>query len=360
MTLLVAAFSMATAPQGQTGSPQEPLNSPQEQTAAPQEQATAPQEEAAPPLTELAGRVVRGTGQESQPRAEGSDEAGERDGVPGATVELHRVTADDGGAVVDSAVTGPDGSFRFRLSDAEGRPIFLVAARHQGIRYFGPALHAGLPFEGPYEVAVYDTAAVDTPPADLRVGVRHVVVTRGPDGGLDVAEVIDVIGPDDRTLVPASDTLALWSTPLPEGATDPQVLEGSVPSGSVEFFDGRVRLRSMIAPAGARLSYTYGLEGDELELPVEHPIDRLEVVVAGAEAEVDGAFHAETTTRSGRLVHRYEGTSLEPGETIGVRLVDRGDPGVDRWALIWAAIGAALLLAAGALWYTGRRTAAGS
>lgn len=304
----------------------------------------------------LSGRVVRGGSVDRRDALDlnAEPEPGERPGAASMTVELHRVTA-DGGSVVDSAVTGPDGSFRFSLSDDEERPLFLVAARHQGVRYFGPALHAGLDPEGPYEVVVYDTSAVASPPADLRVAVRHVVVTRGPQGGLDVAEVIDVVGPTDRTLVAASDSVALWSTALPDAATQVEELEGQMPTGAVEFLEGRARLRSMIPPAGVRLSYTYRLPGETLELPIEHPTTRIELVVAGADAEVRGATHAETSTRAGRLLHRYEGVSLESGETLEVRLVPTGDGGAgDRWMWIWLAIGAGLLAAAGALWWTGR------
>lgn len=305
--------------------------------AAAQETAT----DAVPFRSELAGRVVRGAGGE---------------GVAGAPVELHRVTA-SGGAIVDSAVTSEGGAFAFPLADDEERPIYLVATRHEGVRYFGPALHVGLESDEPYEVAVYDTAIVAAPPEELRVGVRHVIVTRGAGGeGLDVAEVIDVIGPGDRTLVPPSDSVAMWSTALPEGARSPQPLEGGVPAEDIRFADGRAALHSMITPVGVRLNYTYGIDGDGLELPIEHPVDRIEIVVAGAEAEVDGAMHAETSTRDGRVLHRYEGASLEPGETVEIDLITSGGGDTDRWAYVWAAIGAALLLAAAAVWSSGRRT----
>jgi hypothetical protein len=305
-------------------------------------------QEPAAARSELDGRVVKGAGARSDGAA--------REGVAGLQVELHRVTA-SGGEVVDSTLSGPDGAFRFALEDDEAeRPLYLAAVRYHGIRYFGPALHPGMTSEEPYEVPVYDTTMVSAPPTDLRVGVRHVVVTPGMDGGLDVAEVIDVVGPDDHTLVAASGTVPLWSTALPEGAIDPQVIEGGAPADVVQFAGDRVELGSMLTPVGARLSYTYRLEGDDLELAVEHPVGRLEVVVAGAEAEVSGATHAETTTRGGRLVHRYEGTSLEPGDTIDIQLIEPGG-GIDRWALVWAAIGLALLGAAGALALTGRKTA---
>lgn len=287
--------------------------------------------------SELTGRVVHGV--------EGS-------GIADATVELHRVTS-EGGSVADSTVAAADGSFAFELPDEEGRPIFLAAARHDGVRYFGPALHAGVETGEAYEVIVYDTVAVSAPPENLRVGVRHIVVTRGRTGdGLDVAEVVDIVGADDRTLVPAEDTLALWSTALPEAAHEPQALEGGVPAGSVVFDGGRVQLRSMIAPAGVRVTYAYGLDGDELEIPIEHPTDRVDVVVAGIDAEVSGAAHVESSTRNGQLMHRYEGTDLEPGEMLDVRLVSGGD--TDPWVWIWVAIGSVLLAAAGIVAWFGR------
>lgn len=318
-----------------------------------QDAAQQPAQDAGDAPSSLSGRVVRGGSEDGRDVLDLSaePEPGERAGVPSMTVELHRVTA-DGGSVVDSAVTGPDGSFRFSLPDDGERPLFLAAARHQGVRYFGPALHAGLDPEGPYEVVVYDTSAVASAPADLRVAVRHVVVTRGPEGGLDVAEVIDVIGPTDRTLVAASDTLALWSTALPAEATQVEELEGQMPTGAVEFLEGRARLRSMIPPAGVRLSYTYRLPDETLELPIEHPTARVELVVAGADAEVRGAAHVETSTRAGRLLHRYEGVTLEPDDRLEVRLIaaDIGGTG-DRWVWVWLAIGTGLLAAAGALWW---------
>lgn len=257
--------------------------------------------------------------------------------------------------MIDSTTSGPDGAFRFTLPEDGGRPLFLAAARFEDVRYFGPALHAGMSGDGPYEVLVYDTLVLASPPADLRVGIRQIVVAPDPAGGLDVAEIVDVVGATDRTLVAADDTLALWSGSLPDGAIDPQPVEGGVAAGAIEFADDRVRLRSMIAPVGVRLSYAYRVDDDEVELTLEHPTDRLEVVVVGMEAEVSGAAHAETSTRQGRLVHRYEAAGLEPGETVSIGLVTRS--GVDRWVAIWAAIGGFLLAAAAIVALRGNATA---
>jgi len=285
----------------------------------------------------LAGRVVHGSDSST---------------VAGARVELHRVTASSG-SVVDSTLSARDGSFSFRLPETSGGDLWLAAARVQGVLYFGAAQHAGQGADGPYEIRVYDALTVSALPDDLRVGMRHLVVTRGQFGGFDVAEVIDILGPADRTLVPVPDSLAIWTTALPASAVAPRVLEGGVPIQAVAFAAGRVELRSMLSPVGARLTYVYAMRETELELAIEHPTDRLEVVIAGMDAEVTGATPAGTSAMGTETVSRYEATGVAPGTRI--RVVVAAPPRVGGSALVWAAIGAALLLAAGALWWTGSR-----
>ncbi len=284
----------------------------------------------------LAGRVVHGSDAST---------------VAGARVELHRVTATEG-SVIDSTLSARDGSFSFQLPEASGGgDLWLAAARVQGVLYFGPARHAGQGADEPYEITVYDSLTVQAPPGDLRVGMRHLVITRGQFGGFDVAEVIDVLGPEDRTLVPVADSLPIWTTSLPASAVGPRVLEGGVPTQAVAFAAGRVELRSMLSPIGARLTYVYTTRATELELDIEHPTDRLEVVIAGMDAEVTGATPAGTSTMGSEMVSRYEATAVAAGTRIRVAVA--GVPRVGGRALVWVAVGAALLLAAAALWWTG-------
>jgi hypothetical protein len=285
----------------------------------------------------LAGRVVHGSDAST---------------VAGARVELHRVTATSG-SVIDSTLSAPDGSFSFQLPEASGGDLWLAAARVQGVLYFGPARHAGQGADEPYEITVYDSLTVSAPPGDLRVGMRHLVITRGQLGGFDVAEVIDILGPADRTLVPVPDSLPIWTTSLPKAAVGPRVLEGGVPVQAVAFAAGRVELRSMLSPVGARLTYVYSVRETELELDIEHPTDRLDVVIAGMDAEVTGATPAGTSSMGAETVRRYEATAVAPGTRIRVTVA--GVPRVGGRVLVWAAIGTALLLAAAALWWTGNR-----
>lgn len=273
--------------------------------------------------------------------------------VAGVRVELHRVTATSG-SVTDSTLSARDGSFSFTLPEAsDSGELWLAAARAQGIVYFGPPRHAGQSTEEPYEVLVFDSLTVHSPPEDLRVGIRHLVVTLGQAGGFDVAEVIDVLGPPDRTLVPVPDTLAIWTTSLPASAAGPRALEGGVATDAVAFGTGNVQLRSMISPVGARVTYVYSTPRTEIEILIEHPTDRLEVVVAGVDAEVSGATPAGSSVMGGETVRRYEAEAVAPGSRIRVAVAEVRGAGSS--ALIWAVVGAGLLLAAAILWWTGNR-----
>ncbi len=273
--------------------------------------------------------------------------------VAGVRVELHRVTA-TAGAVVDSTISLADGSFQFGLEDGTGSDaLWLAAARHRGILYFGPARHAGQTLDGEYEVLVYDSVTVTTPPSDLRVGIRHLVITAGSAGGFEIAEVFDVLGSAELTLVPVPDTLAIWSTSYPASAVDPRAIEGGVEPAAVTFESGQVVLRSMISPLGARVTFVYTTRSPELEIRIDHPTDRVEVVVAGLDVEVTGASPAASSVTGGETVLRFTAEDLLPGATVRVAAAERPGPG--RQALVWALIGIGLLLAAGILWMTGHR-----
>jgi hypothetical protein len=77
----------------------------------------------------LEGRVVRGDA-----------------GVPGAFVQLHRVTREAAG-VVGEGVSGPGGAFRLPLPEADtaGFTVFFATALAEGVRYFGRPVHPGEP-----------------------------------------------------------------------------------------------------------------------------------------------------------------------------------------------------------------------
>jgi hypothetical protein len=110
----------------------------------------------------------------------------------------------------------------------------------------------------------------------------------------------------------------------------------------------------MISPLGARVTFVYTTRMPELEIRIDHPTDRLEVVVAGLNLKVTGATPAESSITRGQPVYRYTADDLLPGATVSLAVAGR-QPGAGSIAVVWVLIGVGLLLAAGILWMTGDR-----
>jgi hypothetical protein len=273
------------------------------------------------------------------------------DSVPVADVpvELHRVTTDSG-SVVDSTLSSASGRFRFAL-DTTGNPeaVYLTAARYHGLRYFGPAVHAGMDSTGAYRIVVFDTALVTAPREDLAEELRHVVITPVPEGALVVGEVIDVMGPTGgRTLLPADSGIAVWQGSLADGAVEASTMEGGLPPESLELQGGRVAIVGALPPDGARLALQYAVEGASWRVTLDHAVRRMDVIVVdGGDVEASGGLRAVSTADiGGRPVRRFTADALPAGTTVSISIP--GPPGAGGQALPWFVAGALLLLAAAA------------
>lgn len=271
----------------------------------------------------------------------GSDSSG----VAGAPVELHRVTRASG-EVVDSATTGRAGRFDLRFAgEADPDAVYIVAARHHGVRYFGPVLHASTEVPEPYRVVVYDTVQVRAP-TTLQVEFRHVVLTPLAEGGLAVEEILDLSGRPRATLVGVPATEALWTTVLPRGAVAPRVAAEGAPPEAVEASAGVLRLRSTLPPSGLRLTVGYQLPHSEYDLDLDHPTRRLEVVVTGSRVRVgsEGLDEVSAVEASDQPFRRFRGDDLPVGSRVAVRVEMAG---IGRaWAWIWLALGAVFMATA--------------
>jgi hypothetical protein len=262
------------------------------------------------------------------------------------TVELHRV-GPEGGTVLDSVRAGADGRFRFSIDTAgAGSSLFLAAVRRDGVVYFGPPLHAGMAADGPYRVVVYDTAVATGPVGGARIALRHIVVSPAGDGTLEVAEIFDVVGTGDRTWVPGPDSVAVFRAPLPAGVRSWERLEGGLPERAVRVADGGLEIRAALSPAGFRAGIAYLADGPDLVIPVEHPTDRLDVILVGAEARrVEGLVPGGAPAMAaGGAARRFVGSDLLPGSRVRVEVMV---PTSSRSrAVLWLGIGLALLAAA--------------
>ena len=149
--------------------------------------------------------------------------------VPGAPVELHRVTRDTSGMIARTE-SGADGVFAFPVppADTGGVNVVFATAMVEGVRYFGPALHPGDPGRG-YQVVAYDTTSSKAAVDSLRLARRDVILMPGPRGGWDVAEVVRVENPLDRTVVGEGGT-PVFGVTVPPGALEVAVTTRGEPS----------------------------------------------------------------------------------------------------------------------------------
>lgn len=269
--------------------------------------------------------------------------------VEGVRVELHRITQASG-SVADSALTDSAGRFRFRLdTGADESAVFLPAARHEGILYWGTPIHAS-PVEGEpavQRVAVFDTAVVSGPLTDQVVAMRHIVLTV-MGGGFQIDEVLDLPGQGDRTLVAVEDGEALWRAPLARDAHGAVPADGGVGPGDLGFSDGDVVFTGVLPPGGVRVAISYIIPSSRFELEMRHATRRLDVLVVeapGLEVTADGLSEAAVGSDVGVSVRRFTSSDLVPGARVSIQGTIGEAGGSGAW--MWFAL--ALVFAVGAL-----------
>jgi hypothetical protein len=226
-------------------------------------------------------------------------------GVAGAWVVLHRVGA-DGSGPIDSVRTARDGLFAIRYTPTgSGDAIYFVSATHDGIAYFSPPLDTAHAVEAA-ELAVFDTTSAPVP---IHVRGHHIVVAaRGVDGQREVVEVFELANDSSVTRV-ATGELPVWSTPLPEGATNVRIGQGDLSEDAIRTDSGRVRVYAPLAPGIKQLSYAYrvGARAFPLSRPVEGKAGVLEVLLEepNATATAPGLERVDPVTVESRTFNRF-------------------------------------------------------
>lgn len=266
--------------------------------------------------------------------------------VPGVTVLMHRITA-DAGEVVDSTATDASGRFSFSMSESDDpSALFAAAALNDGVNYFGPAMHAGMELPDAYTIVVHDTETIDGTLTDSRIMLRHVVVSPTAHGLVQITEVIDVAGESGRALATASVVDPIWAIDLPAGIESWTPVAGGLPAEAVSLVGNRVEVRAKLPPTGMRVAFAYFRDGPEVEIPIAHPTDRLEVILVGAEEEklvgLNPGSSADLPPASN--AKRFVATALEPGAEVGLTLESESAP--KGAVLIWVIVGLLLLVAA--------------
>jgi hypothetical protein len=255
-------------------------------------------------------------------------------GVPGAWVVLHRVAADRSGPI-DSTRTSREGGFAIRyIPSGTGDAIYFVSAEHHGIAYFSPPLDTGRAVEEA-ELAVFDTTSAPVP---IHIRGHHIVVAApGENGDREIVEVFELANDSSVTRVAAGE-VPVWSTPLPDGATDVRIGQGDLSEDAIRTDGGRIRLYAPLAPGIKQLSYAYRLDGGAFPFsrPVEGRAGVLEVLLEEPDvtATAPGLERVDPVTVESRTFNRFLAQELPEA---GVLRIDAPRGGVDaRRALVLA------------------------
>ncbi|HJU69374.1 MAG TPA: hypothetical protein VJ650_14120 [Gemmatimonadaceae bacterium] len=241
-------------------------------------------------------------------------------GVQGTWVVLHRVAADHSGPL-DSVRTARDGRFtlRYTPSGAE-EAIYFVSATHDGIAYFSPPLDTAHAVEET-ELAVFDTTSAPVP---IHVRGHHIVVrARDSVGRREVVEVFELANDSTVTRVAAGD-VPVWSTALPDGATDVRIGQGDLSEDAIRTDSGRVRVYAPLAPGIKQLSYAYRIDarGFPLARPVEGRGALLEVLLEepNAVATAPGLARVDPVTVDSLTFNRFLAQETPQGSVVRIEI----------------------------------------
>jgi len=277
--------------------------------------------------------------------------------VPGAVVLMHWITA-SAGEVVDSSTADSRGRFSLTMNAADDpAALYAVAALNDGVSYFGRALHPGMELPDQYTIVVHETETIDGTLAESRISLRHVVVSPSAHGLLQITEVVDVAGVPDRALATASVVDPIWTIELPSGIQSWTPMPGGLPAEAVSIVGNRVEVRAKLPPSGMRLAFSYFRDGPDVDLPIAHPTDRIEVILVGVEAKSVVGVSPGTSADlpPGSNATRFVAVGVEPGTEVGLTLESESAPTGP--VLIWVLVGLALLAAAGLSAVMARRSA---
>jgi len=253
--------------------------------------------------------------------------------LAGQWVVAHRIGNEVQGPV-DSQRTDAAGRFRFLLGRPESATVYVVSARWQGIGYFSDPLETSGP-PAPLDLAVFDTT-VSGPP--LTLGMRHVVITRSDAAQRRVLDIFQVENGQRATRVGRDSMAAVWEATLPAGIVSPEAGESDITASAIRFGGGRVQVAAPFPPGPKQIVINYRLAPgiSRLEVPVDQPTERMEILVEDSTATASGEFSADDPVAiEGRTFRRFVAESLAVGARPYITFAAAGGARRD---LSWIAI----------------------
>ena len=279
--------------------------------------------------------------------------------VPGIVVTIHRVGPDSSGPI-DSMRTDANGAYRFAYrrwgnSDA----IYFAAAVYRGIAYFSSPVRAAVVRGDDAEIVVFDTTS--TPVRFTVQGHHYVIAAPRPTGVRTIVEVYEISNDTVVTVIGRDSLSAVWSAPLPSGATGFTPASGDVSASAIRARNGRVELAAPFSPGVKQLSFTYSLPASAF--PLDITLDRanalLEVLLeeAGAQVRAPSLRAQGTATTEGRTFKRFLAQNAPAGEHVRIEVPSSA--AAARSVVVVGLSVAVALSMLGALWIAYRRGAVG-
>jgi hypothetical protein len=244
-------------------------------------------------------------------------------------------------------------------SDAQGRFGFADPALPPGLAFSLVALYDGAShISSPLRVGAQDEVIVEVYPPTTDASAisvaTHSLFLQAQDGGVDVAQVLQIDNRGTRTYIGASRDKPRRVTPvwLPAGAYAVASHSGVLEAGAGDtLYDGQA-----LPPGLTPIAFTFRVGAHDLAGRYEHrvlvPTDRFEVFVNPSSAQLGPAFEdLGTVDLDGTEYRRGRRVDLRTGEKVVVRLPAARDLGA---VVRWIALAAALAAAGAVLWASAR------
>lgn len=270
--------------------------------------------------------------------------------IAGVMVTVHRVGPDSSGAL-DSVVTDAQGKYSLRyqrFGAADG--IYFAACVYRGIAYFSAPLKSTRASGDEGAITVFDTTSRTV---EFQVRGHHVVVSAPrPDGVRDIVEVWELSNDTTLTVVGRDSVSAVWTAPLPTGATHFTGGQGDVSPDALAARGNRVVMLAAFGPGVKQLSYSYALPSSAfpLTLTAERATSVYEVLLEDPTAQITGGSlkPQPVATTQGRTFQRFLGQDVAKDASIRIS-VPVSTAAARRDVLVGLAV-AIVLIMAGALW----------
>ncbi len=256
---------------------------------------------------------------------------------------LHRLTTENG-APLDSALTDSRGWYRLRVAGPDSAAIYVVSVLHRGVAYFAAPIRATRQGEIRLDpITVYDTSSVDPP---IELTERHLIVRRPQDRqGRRVLEILMLANRGGLTRIAPDTSRPVWQMELPRGAVGLEMRESDLGYETVYRRGNSVAVAAPIPPGQKQVLLSYFLPGDQLELRLDQPVQRFNVLVEDSTAHlVAGPLQSLGIQElHGIEFAQFLGDGLAPGSEVILRMSGGGGSPAAWWWLVVALAGAALL-----------------